>query len=101
YKTQAPHRPDTLEEMTPLFYAVYHGCQAGRHQAALDEVYNDRILRGGREFYLWRKLGAFGTDLSLLANFFAVPWIQPVDSFLPADQFWLISQAGFTLFAIG
>jgi hypothetical protein len=30
YTKQAPHRPDTLEQMTPLFYAVYHGCQAGR-----------------------------------------------------------------------
>ena len=34
YQKQAPHRPDTLEEMTPLFYAVYHGCRAGQHQAA-------------------------------------------------------------------
>ncbi|SPF36258.1 hypothetical protein SBA4_1840036 [Candidatus Sulfopaludibacter sp. SbA4] len=33
YKSQAPHLPDTLEEMTPLFHAVYHGCQAGCHQA--------------------------------------------------------------------
>jgi len=33
YKKQAPHRPDTLEEMTPLFYAVYHGCRAGQHQS--------------------------------------------------------------------
>jgi hypothetical protein len=32
YKNEAPHRPDTLEEMTPLFYAVYHGCRASQHQ---------------------------------------------------------------------
>jgi tetratricopeptide (TPR) repeat protein len=100
YVDQAPYRPDTVEGMTPLFYAVYHGCRAGQHVECRRDVYRDRILRG-EEFYLWKKLGAFGTDLSLLANFFTVPWIQPVDSFLPADQFWLISQAGFTLFAIG
>ena len=34
YTNQAPYRPDTLEEMTPLFYAIYHGCRAGGHQAA-------------------------------------------------------------------
>src|ERR1022692_4606687 len=39
YQKQAPHRPDTIEEMTPLFHAVYHGCQAGQHQAALDGIY--------------------------------------------------------------
>ncbi|MCP4691102.1 MAG: hypothetical protein GY859_23840, partial [Desulfobacterales bacterium] len=30
--------PDTLEEMEPLFAAVAHGCQAGRHQEALYDV---------------------------------------------------------------
>src|ERR1039458_5722461 len=86
--------------MTPLFYAVYHGCQAGRHQAALDDAYRDRILRG-EEFYLTEKLGAFGTDLSLLANFFETPWTQPAATLSPADQSWVISQAGFILRAVG
>ena len=100
YKKQAPDQPDTLEEMTPLFYAVYHGCKAGRHQAAVADVYRDRILRGG-EFYLWKKLGAFGTDLSLLANFFETPWTQPVAALSAADQSWVISQAGLALRAVG
>ncbi len=38
-------QPDTLAEMAPLFQAVHHGCQAGRRQEALDEVYKDRIIR--------------------------------------------------------
>ncbi len=37
--------PDTLEEMQPLFSAVAHGCAAGLHQQALDEVYWPRIQR--------------------------------------------------------
>ena len=45
YKTHAKELPDTLEEMAPLFAAVAHGCLAGRHQEALDEVYWRRILR--------------------------------------------------------
>ena len=68
YAQQAPKWPDTLENMTPLLYAVYHGCRAGRQQAALDDIYRDRIDRG-REAYPTKKLGAFGTNLALLANF--------------------------------
>jgi hypothetical protein len=45
YQSQAPEYPDTLEEMAPLYAAVAHGCQAGRHQEALDEVYWRRISR--------------------------------------------------------
>jgi len=45
YRSQAPELPDTLEEMMPLFAAVAHGCRAGRHQEAYDEVYRKRIRR--------------------------------------------------------
>jgi tetratricopeptide (TPR) repeat protein len=100
YKARAPHRPDTFQELTPLFYAVYHGCQAGRHQEALDEVYRDRILRYG-EGYLVKKLGAFGANLSLLAHFFAIPWSQPIATLSIVAQFWVISDAGFSLRAVG
>jgi tetratricopeptide (TPR) repeat protein len=100
YKKQAVHRPDTLEEMAPLFYAVYHGCKAGQHQEALDDVYRDRILRG-EEFYLSRRRGDFSTDLSLLANFFVTPWSQPAATKSPSVQSWVISSAGFALRAVG
>ena len=100
YRDQAPPQPDTLEEMAPLFYAVYHGCRAGRHQETLDDIYRDRIVRGGK-FHLTRELGAYGTDLSLLANFFEAPWTQPVATLLPADRAWLINCAGYALRAIG
>jgi tetratricopeptide (TPR) repeat protein len=100
YQKQAPHHPDTLEEMTPLFYAVYHGCRAGQHQSALNDVYGNRILRGN-EFYLTRKLGAFGANLSMLANFFEIPWTQPAATLSLADQSWAIGRAGFALRAVG
>ena len=100
YKTQAKHWPDTLEEMTPLLYAVYHGCQADQHQAALDDVYYGRIHRGNQA-YLAKKLGGFGTNLSLLASFFETPWTQPAATLTVSDQSLLIGQAGFTLRALG
>ena len=86
--------------MTPLFRAVYHGCQAGSHQTALDAVYRERIQRGSR-FYLIEEFGAFGADLTLLANFFEDRWSRPLESLSPRDQAWLMSQAGSALRALG
>ncbi|WP_308872892.1 hypothetical protein [Thiothrix subterranea] len=68
--------PDTLEEMQPLFSAVAHGCAAGLHEQALEEVYSPRILREG-EHYLTKKLGAFSDDLATVAHFFTTPWHTP------------------------
>lgn len=101
YKNQAVHRPDTLEEMTPLFYAVYHGCQAGRHQEALENIFRDRILRSDHEAYLFRKFGAFGTALSLLSNFFEIPWTKAVATLSMANSSWVLSSVAFALRAIG
>ena len=66
-------QPDTLEEMQPLFSAVAHGCAAGLHQRAGDEVYWPRISRKN-EFYSTNKLGAFSDDLATVAHFFTTPW---------------------------
>lgn len=100
YKKKEPRRPDTLEQMTPLIHAAFHGCRAGLHNSVLVQIYCDRILRHG-EFYLTKKLGAFETDLGLLANFFAIPWTLPVATLKTADRIWVIAQAGFTLRALG
>jgi hypothetical protein len=68
--------PDTLEEMQPLFSAVAHGCAAGLHTKAWEEVYWPRINRGNND-YICKKLGAFNDDLSCVANFFSKPWNTP------------------------
>jgi tetratricopeptide (TPR) repeat protein len=86
--------------MTPLFRAVYHACRAGAHQRALADIYRTRILRGD-EYYLLFNLGGFGTNLSLLVNFFETPWTQPVPSLSPAEQSWVTARVGYTLRAIG
>ena len=51
YKTQAPEFPDTLEAMLPLNAAVAHGCQAARHQEAMDKVYRAAHLRRGERMF--------------------------------------------------
>jgi tetratricopeptide (TPR) repeat protein len=92
--------PDTLEEMEPLFCAVAHGCQAGRHQETYDEVYNNRIRRG-EDYYVYHKLGAFGADLAALSGFFVKPWSKPEEGLTDDDKAIFLSCAGFCLRAVG
>ena len=100
YKSIAKEYPDTIAEMAPLFAAVAHGCQAGRHQETLDEVYKRRIQRGD-EFFSTHKLGAFGADLAALSGFFDPPWSKPVDGLREYRKSLVLGEAGFDLRALG
>lgn len=100
YRTKSAHLPNKRDELVPLFWAVYHGCQAGEFVPAFRDVYLDRISRGN-EFYLTDVLGEFGTDLSLLANFFVTPWTQTVEGLTLSDQSRVISQSHFALRGLG
>ncbi len=101
YKSQAKEYPDTLEEMTPLFAAVAHGCEAGRYQEVLDKVYNRRIQRKNNEHFIARKLGAHGAELSVLSGFFDPPWKLPVNGLDEYDKALVLNNAGFDLLALG
>jgi tetratricopeptide (TPR) repeat protein len=90
----------TLEDLQPLYQAVSHGCQAGMHQEACDDVYHRRIRRG-QEFYSTKKLAAFGADLGAVACFFEQPWSRLSPNLGEADQAWLLNQAAFSLRALG
>ena len=92
--------PDTLAEMEPLFAAVGHGCQAGRYQEALHEVYYPRLLRGN-EYYVVKKLGAFGAWLAVLLGFFEKAWSGPVSELKERDQALVLNGAGTALRALG
>jgi tetratricopeptide (TPR) repeat protein len=92
--------PDTLEEMQPLFSAVAHGCAAGLHQQALEEVYWPRIKRG-KDHYLTKQLGAFHDDLAALAHFFTVLWQVPTADFHDHHKAIVLRLAGFRLRALG
>lgn len=92
--------PDTIEEMAPLYAAVAHGCQAGRHQEALAEVYRLRIQRGNA-FFNKRKLGAFGAELAVLSGFFDPPWRKLVDGLSEDAKGFILSDAGSDLHALG
>ena len=92
--------PDTVEEMSPLYAAVAHGCAAGRQQQALDDVYKRRIQRWGEHFN-WHKLGAFGHDLATLRGFFLTPWHLPCAALIESDQVLVLNEAGIDLRALG
>jgi tetratricopeptide (TPR) repeat protein len=100
-KAAAKEYPDTLEEMMPLYAAVAHGCQAGRHQAALAEVLWRRILRSSQEEFSIRKLGAFGATLAALSGLFDSHWSKPVDCLKESDKADVLGHAGFFLRALG
>jgi tetratricopeptide (TPR) repeat protein len=100
FKNQAKEYPDTIEEMSPLYAAVAHGCQAGRHQDAMDEVYWRQIRRGDEEFNT-KKLGAFGADLVAISGFFYSFWDKPVAGLTEAEKSYVLSVVGFDLRALG
>ncbi len=88
--------------MAPLYAAVMHGCQAGKHQEALDEVYCRRILRGDQTVFSWRILGAFGADLAALSSFYDEVWSSPTTGDLTQhNKASLLNWTGFCLRAVG
>jgi tetratricopeptide (TPR) repeat protein len=99
-KASKPELPETLEEMQPLYAAVVHGCRAGEHDEAFNQVYWPRISRGNEQYQI-HKLGAFGADLAALAGFFERTWSRPVAGLREGDRAWLLNAAGFCLRALG
>lgn len=102
-KDSVSHQPDDLDGLQPLYQAMAHGCKAGLHQAVLDEVYIERILRGtGSDgFYTLHKLCAFGADLAAVACFFDDTWHQVSPQLSEMDCGWVLGQAAFDLRAVG
>ncbi len=94
-------QPDTPEELAPLYRAMTHGCLAGAYKTAMDDVYWERIKRGG-VYYSTQKLGLYAQDLAAISGFFPEGWESPVQSSLSeADQGWLLGETSFCLMSLG
>lgn len=79
-------RPDSLEELEPLYRAIVHGCRAGRYHSAYQNIYLARILRGS-VYYTQNQLGAYSCDMNALAEFFPEGWNQlPAEGSLPGEH---------------
>ncbi len=99
--TYAPERPETLEEMQPLFEQVHHGCAADLHEEAYYNVYRQKIMRWDERF-LVRNLGAWETNLSLIRNFFQEGDFQkkPLVSKIK-EKSYLLNETGLSMMCIG
>jgi tetratricopeptide (TPR) repeat protein len=102
YLRDSTHEGDepTLEDLQPLYEAVAHGCQAGLHQEAAQEIYYGRIQRE-REAYSARRLGLFGSDLGAAACFFEQPWSRLSSTLGEVWRAWLLNEAATRLRALG
>ena len=79
----------TLADLAPLYQAIAHGCRAGRHQEALDEVYRNRICRRrrtGQSNSMRSRIGGLGSDLAAISWFFDRPYETPVATLTPSDR---------------
>jgi predicted ATPase len=106
YSNVAKQRPETVEEMEPLFQAMMCACRAGRETDAFHEVYLNRIMRGD-EYYAAYKLGTLSPLLTVLSQFFEDDeWTMPVSPEPPsrqglstADQLTVLTHIGWFLTA--
>ena len=99
-KQSAPERPDNLNDMMPLFHSIRHAVNAGLDLASLNDVFSPRIRQRNAKIS-WRKLGAFGLELSCMSGFFEKLWS---DLYAGLDDYWtwyVLDTAGFALRSIG
>ena len=97
--TQEGEAP-TLADLAPLYQAIAHGCRAGRHQQALDEVYWARICRGN-QFYASSKLSAIGSNLAAVSWFFDKPFEVPAKPLRGRGRAFILNQAAIQLLRFG
>ncbi|MBN2131477.1 MAG: hypothetical protein JW741_18395 [Sedimentisphaerales bacterium] len=95
------HRPESLEDMEPLYRAIDHGCNAAKYQETLDGVLIDRLRRGDEHYSFFK--GFLGQEMTALSRFFKHPWGELADeeSLSPLSQAWLLNEAGSVLRVTG
>jgi hypothetical protein len=86
----------TLAGLAPLYQAIAHGCRAGRHQQALDEVYWERIYRRN-ESHAAHKHGAIGSNLAAVSWFFDKPFDAPIAALREGSRAFVLAEAAFLL----
>ena len=96
-------RTPTPEDLAPLYQAIPHGCRAGRHQEALDDVYKNRICQrdaNGKLIFYTFNLGAMGSDLAAVSWFFQKAYETLVGA-LATDPGWVLNETSLSLRAQG
>ncbi|MDQ1592304.1 MAG: hypothetical protein QOG71_2931 [Pyrinomonadaceae bacterium] len=96
----AKELPNTVEDVSPLYAAVTHGCHAGRHKEAFIRVYYNKIQRG-QSFFSPNKLGTVSADLTALSCFFTPDWKLSTNKLTGRWRALLLGQAGYRLWMLG
>ena len=86
--------------MSPLFAAIAHGCAAEREEETFVELYWPRIAHG-EAYFATRKLGLYGQELAVLANFFETPFTAPSPRLTADHRGLILNLGGFRLRALG
>lgn len=95
YLKSRPRKPPaSVNDLAPLYEAIFHGCQARQFQDALDLFYN-RVAPHSRKF------GAYGADLTALSGFFEKPWTTPTDELSEEGTAYVFANVGYCLRALG
>jgi tetratricopeptide (TPR) repeat protein len=100
YSLATPRPAERVGDLAPLYDSMAFGILAGQPQAALDDVYWERLLRRNDQFS-WSRLGAAGLDLAALANLFDRQWSQLIDGIVERDAGFVLGQAGLYLGLLG
>jgi hypothetical protein len=99
HRRAVKQEPKNLEEMEVLFQAMIFACRAGRHGAALHQVYVPRIMRGDQN-YAAVVLGAHSALLFVLSHFVeGNDWRRPISNLSPRDRLAVLLDAGINLTA--
>ena len=85
----------TLQSLAPLYQAITHGCQAGRHSEVLRKIFQLRIHRLAA--YSWKVLGGAASDLVALSWFYSEPYSTVASELDESSQAWVFSATGLML----
>jgi hypothetical protein len=90
---RGPKQPETLDDMRPIYQAIVHACEAGRHRDGL-KLYQQRLQRGD-EWYSAKKVAAFSYELMVMKKFFSDDYVTLVK---PEPRPTFEGQERFTIF---
>lgn len=89
-RAKGPLKPETLDQMRPIYHAIVHACLAGKYRDGLS-LYQSRLRRGD-EWYSAKKVAAFSYELMVMSKFFTDDYVtlvqpRPKKSFDGQDRF--------------
>ena len=96
YINKARKQPTTIAGMNASLRAVIHGCNAGRHEAALHHVYLPLVMGGEDEAYAENELEVPASALlSVQSHFFEEgDWSRPARQLSDSDKLLVLRDAG-------